>query len=170
MSSRSLPAVPGLQRNLHVPRNREFRPDPRIQCIRRLPYILPVLRSGGFGDSAEAAGDDVVRPYDVIFDLIGGGMGGVEGRDGLDAVDSHGGNCALLSAEVMESLTPVCVLNTELAAGSGGAGGFRGSLGILRDYEILSDNGIPTGYSTAGKPGTTPRYGESAAATAALRC
>ncbi len=105
-----------------MPRNREFRPDPRIQCIRRLPYILPVLRSGGFGDSAEAAGDDVVRPYDVIFDLIGGGMGG-----------------------------------------------FRGSLGILRDYEIISDNGIPTGYSTAGKPGTTPRYGESAAATAALR-
>ena len=83
-------------------------------------------------------------------------MGGAEGRDGLNAVDSHGGNCALLSAEIMETLAPVRVLKTELAAGSGGKGAFRGGLGIVRDYEMLADNGILTGYCQQTRHDTAP--------------
>ncbi len=117
---------------------------------------FPCFVLGGFDGRPEVAHDDGTRPYYVISDIIGGGMGGAEGRDGLNAVDSHGGNCALLSAEIMETLAPVRVLKTELAAGSGGKGAFRGGLGIVRDYEMLADNGILTGYCQQTRHDTAP--------------
>ena len=61
-------------------------------------------------------------------------------------VDTHSGNCAILSAEILETLSPVRVLKTCLVKGSGGAGQYRGGLGIMRDYEILASNLVMTGY------------------------
>src|SRR5262249_61905805 len=90
--------------------------------------------------------DDGSGPYYVISDIIGGGMGGHAHGDGLDAVDTHGGNCALLSAEVMETLSPFRVLRTELVDGSGGAGQYRGGLGIPRDYEHLAERSVLRAY------------------------
>ncbi len=117
---------------------------------------FPCFVLGGFDDRPEAAADDGSRPYYLISDIIGGGMGGAEGRDGLDAVDSHGGNCALLSAEIMETLAPLRVLKTELAAGSGGSGAFRGGLGIVRDYQMLAESGILTSYCQQTRHDTAP--------------
>jgi len=77
-----------------------------------------------------------------IMDIIGGGMGAFDGGDGLDAVDTHGANCAILSAEVMEIMSPVRVLSSRLVPGSGGKGRFRGGLAIQRDYEILAQTAI----------------------------
>lgn len=114
--------------------------------------------------------EDGSRPYYVIADILGGGMGGAPGADGLNAVDSHGGNCALLSAEVMETLSPIRVLRTELVPGSGGKGQYRGGLGIERDYEILSGVSIVSGYNQQTRTDTAPwgYAGGLSGATAAL--
>jgi N-methylhydantoinase B len=95
-------------------------------------------------------------PYYVISDIVGGGMGGSASADGLNAVDTHGGNCAILSAEVMETLCPFRIRRTELVDGSGGAGQHRGGLGILRDYELLAGTSILSGYIQQTRPDTAP--------------
>ncbi|HEY0294813.1 MAG TPA: hydantoinase B/oxoprolinase family protein [Bordetella sp.] len=81
------------------------------------------------------------RKY-FIADILGGGAGASAKVDGMDAIDTHGGNCAVLSAEVMETLAPVRVLRSTLVQDSGGMGKFRGGLAMERDYEILSSSAI----------------------------
>ena len=80
------------------------------------------------------------EPY-LASDIIGGGMGAHHRGDGLSAVDTHMGNCAMMSAEAMEIEFPFRVLKTELVPDSGGAGRFRGGLAIERSYEFLAPKG-----------------------------
>jgi N-methylhydantoinase B len=117
---------------------------------------FPTFCAGGFDDRAQVRRDDGSEPYYVISDIIGGGMGGHSRGDGLDAVDTHGGNCALLSAEVMETLSPFRVLKTELVDGSGGAGQYRGGLGIVRDYEHLAERSVVGAYVQQTRDDTRP--------------
>ena len=117
---------------------------------------FPTFAAGGFDDRRPKRQDDGAAPYYVISDIIGGGMGGHAAGDGMDAVDTHGGNCALLSAEVMETLSPFRVLRTELVAGSGGAGEHRGGLGIVRDYEHLADRSVIGAYVQQTREDTRP--------------
>ncbi len=131
---------------------------------------FPSFVLGGFDERPEMANDDGTAPYYVIADIIGGGMGGAEGTDGLNAIDSHGGNCAILSAEIMETLSPVRVTQTELVPGSGGRGEFRGGLGIRRDYEVIAGTGILTGYCQQTREDTAPWgfHGGASGGTAAM--
>ena len=107
---------------------------------------LPTFTWGGLDDRPNKVKEIGFAPYYIISDIIGGGMGGGPNSDGLSAVDTHSGNCAILSAEILETLSPVRVLKTCLVKGSGGAGQYRGGLGIMRDYEILASNLVMTGY------------------------
>jgi len=118
---------------------------------------FPTFCAGGFDDRPEKRnGSNSAQPYYVISDIVGGGMGGHESGDGMDVVDTHGGNCALLSAEVMETLSPFRVTRSELVPGSGGAGQHRGGLGIIRDYEHLSERSVIGGYVQQTRPDTAP--------------
>jgi N-methylhydantoinase B len=83
-------------------------------------------------------------------------MGGYPGGDGIPAVDTHGGNCALLSAEVVETMSPIRVLRSALVPGSGGAGEFRGGLAMERDYEILASVCTVSGYFQQAAAETAP--------------
>ncbi len=116
---------------------------------------FPTLGVGGFDDRPRRRQPDGF-PYYIISDIVGGGMGGSAHRDGLDAVDTHGGNCALLSAEVMETLSPFRILKTELIEGSGGRGRHRGGLGLRRDYEFLASRGIMGAYLQQTRDDTRP--------------
>jgi len=73
----------------------------------------------------------------VIQDDLGGGMGAHLNGDGIDAVDTHCGNVAILPAEVSELSYQIRVRSTELIPDSGGSGEWRGGLGIRREYEVL---------------------------------
>ena len=108
---------------------------------------FPTFAAGGFDDRPEKRDAETGEaPYYVISDIIGGGMGGNPLRDGISAVDTHGGNCAILSAEVVETLSPIRVLDTRLVPGSGGAGRHRGGLAMRRDYQFLSKRSIMGAY------------------------
>jgi N-methylhydantoinase B len=117
---------------------------------------FPTIGAGGFDERSAMLGPDGAPPYYIISDIVGGGMGGSELCDGMDAIDSHGGNCALLSAEVMETLSPFRVVRSELVAGSGGPGQYRGGLGLRRDYECLTSRAIMGGYVQQTRPDTRP--------------
>jgi N-methylhydantoinase B len=71
-------------------------------------------------------------------------------------VDTHGGNCAILSAEVLETTGPVRVISTRLVEGSGGAGQHSGGLAIEREYQMLSSGLVVSGYTQQTMPETAP--------------
>ncbi|RVT92918.1 hydantoinase B/oxoprolinase family protein [Sphingomonas crocodyli] len=100
---------------------------------------FPVFRASGVDDRPGRLKTGEAVPFTVL-DLMGGGMGGSVAHDGLDAVDTHGSNCSLISAEVMESLGPVRVLRSALVPNSGGEGQHRGGLALERVYEFLTDS------------------------------
>ncbi|MBT3556578.1 MAG: hydantoinase B/oxoprolinase family protein [Rhodospirillales bacterium] len=107
---------------------------------------FPTFVAGGVDDRAGSVKPGEPAQYSMISDMLGGGMGGYDGHDGMSAIDTHGGNCQLLSAEIMEAMSPVRVIRSELVPSSGGDGKYRGGLAIRRDYEILSSAAVVSGY------------------------
>lgn len=116
---------------------------------------FPVFRAAGLDLRRPSGPDGEPRRY-MIMSIMGGGMGGCAQSDGLDAVDTHGGNCALLSAEVMEWLAPIRVLATRLIPGSGGDGKFRGGLAIERDFQVIADQATVACGLQQAAPETAP--------------
>ncbi|OZI18793.1 hypothetical protein CAL26_13945 [Bordetella genomosp. 9] len=113
---------------------------------------FPIFRAGGLDDRPQMP---TPKPF-AILDIIGGGMGGSRSADGLNAVDTHGGNCSILSAEVMETFSPVRVLKSALIPGSGGDGMHRGGLGIERVYEILCSSAVGSAKLQQSSAQTAP--------------
>jgi N-methylhydantoinase B len=74
----------------------------------------------------------------IMYDLIMGGYGGRADTDGPEAVCPVF-NCANIPVEVHENLNPVRIRRLDLIPDSGGAGKFRGGLGIRKDIEVLLD-------------------------------
>jgi len=72
-------------------------------------------------------------------EVLGGGFGGRPCSDGPDAVQSNVTNTANTPAEALEIAYPVRVEAYALREGSGGAGRFRGGMGIMRDVRVLAD-------------------------------
>ena len=76
-------------------------------------------------------------PY-VVGELIASGSGASRGRDGVDVIETDGSNCMNLPVEALEMDVPIRMHRSELRPDSGGAGEFRGGLGISREYEVLA--------------------------------
>jgi N-methylhydantoinase B len=75
----------------------------------------------------------------VLYEYPEGGWGASDRKDGLSAVFSIVGNTWNIPAEVVEMRFPIRVDRYCLRQDSGGAGRFRGGLGVQRHYEILSE-------------------------------
>jgi N-methylhydantoinase B len=71
------------------------------------------------------------RAY-VYLETLGGGMGGRSDRDGKDGVQVHITNTSNLPVEAIEMEYPLRVESYELVEDSGGAGRYRGGLGLRR--------------------------------------
>lgn len=99
----------------------------------------------------------------VIGELIASGSGASDGLDGVDVIETDGTNCMNLPVEALEMDAPIRVHRTEIRADSGGDGTFRGGLGLVREYEILSGDVVfthrgerhvhPANGREGGKPG-----------------
>jgi len=73
----------------------------------------------------------------VTGELVAGGAGASAAKDGVDVIETDATNCMNLPAEAMEMEAPIRVHRVALRPDSGGAGRFRGGLGVVREYEIL---------------------------------
>jgi N-methylhydantoinase B len=78
--------------------------------------------------------------YFVNYETVAGGMGARTTRDGMDAVRVHASGAANLPVEALEHAFPFLIETYALRPGSGGAGQFRGGLGVVRDYRVLADD------------------------------
>ncbi len=72
--------------------------------------------------------------YYVYLETIGGGAGGRAYRDGNDGIQVHITNTSNLPIEALENEYPLLVERYELVEDSGGAGKWRGGMGLRRVY------------------------------------
>src|ERR1700716_1935011 len=75
----------------------------------------------------------------VQYEIIAGGGGARAAKDGASAITVNQSNAKIAPIEIIESEFPTRVARFELIADSGGAGEFRGGLGIRREYLNLAD-------------------------------
>ncbi len=83
----------------------------------------------GFGGTDPRTGE-----YYCFLETLAGGFGARASSDGPDAVQTHGQNTENAPIEETELNYPVRIVRYELVDDSGGAGKFRGGLGLRRDY------------------------------------
>lgn len=75
----------------------------------------------------------------VYLETMGGGGGARAAKDGLDGIHVHTTNTSNLPVEALEIEYPLTLLRYELVEGSGGAGAFRGGMGLRRVYRADED-------------------------------
>jgi N-methylhydantoinase B len=75
----------------------------------------------------------------VQYEIIAGGAGARATKDGASGITVNQSNAMIAPVEIIESEFPTRLLRYELIENSGGAGKFRGGLGIRREYLNLED-------------------------------
>ncbi|MDB5808485.1 MAG: 5-oxoprolinase [Betaproteobacteria bacterium] len=140
-----------------------------ITCQKVAGAIFGAFRGLLPPERVMASGNDVVPAivfsgaltrrdgYYVYLETLGGGSGARHGADGMDAVHVHMTNTSNLPAEALENEYPLIVDEYALIDDSGGAGQYRGGLGIARQiratvpgtiFSVRSDShtvGVPSG-------------------------
>jgi N-methylhydantoinase B len=107
-----------------------------------LSHVVPArARADGCGSRSIIIGGrstSAGKTY-VQYEIVGGGAGGRATKDGASGTSVNQSNAKIASIEIIESEFPTRVRRFELIKDSGGAGKFRGGLGILREYINLAD-------------------------------
>lgn len=97
-----------------------------------------VAAANGANTTAVFSGTDPRTGKDYVYlETLGGGFGGRATKDGKDGVQVHITNTSNLPVESIESEYPIMVTEYCLVENSGGAGKFRGGLGIRRTVTPL---------------------------------
>jgi N-methylhydantoinase B len=100
----------------------------------------------------------------VQYEILAGGAGARGTKDGASGITVNQSNAKIASVEIIESEFPTRLTRFELIEDSGGAGQFRGGLGIRREYLNLADarfsirsmkHTIPPNGSNGGGTGRT---------------
>ena len=140
--------------------------------IGALADVLPLQAIGaanGANTSMVFAGVDPRSgaPY-VYLETLGGGMGGRNDRDGKDGVQVHITNTSNLPVEAIEMEYPLRVEEYALVTDSGGAGRFRGGMGLRRSVRPVGHtcefNGVGERFRQApwgifgAEPGARGRF------------
>ncbi|MGM0562351.1 MAG: hydantoinase B/oxoprolinase family protein [Pseudomonadota bacterium] len=76
----------------------------------------------------------------IIVDMICGAWGGRPDKDGVEAITNPSQNLSNTPVETMEAQHPVRVEEYQLIPDSGGAGKWRGGLGVARSYRVLTED------------------------------
>lgn len=101
-------------------------------------YPEKIIAAGtGANTSAAFFGRSQAGKYYVYLETLGGGAGGRSYKDGTDGVQVHMTNTSNLPIEALETEYPLMIERYELVEDSGGAGKYRGGLGLRRDYRPL---------------------------------
>ena len=97
------------------------------------------------------------RPY-VFYEMPIGGTGAVSSHDGSDAVAGfeRGDFARISSVEIWEHQVPFQAVENTLIPDTGGAGKFRGGLGMRRSWRLLEKSST---VSDLSEPCLVPGYG-----------
>ena len=130
----------GVQRRfdpaLVVPRPEAMLPDALSSVVvRALPQRMPAASSGTLLVMALGGRDPATGDTFVASELAAGGMGARPRKDGIDAIETDVSNCMNIPVESVEMGFPVRIPRAGLWADSGGAGQFRGGLGLVKVFE-----------------------------------
>lgn len=81
------------------------------------------------------------RPF-VFVDMINGAWGGRADKDGIEGITNPSQNMSNLPIETIEARYPLLMEEYSLREDFGGAGEFRGGLGLVRQYRLLADSAV----------------------------
>ena len=107
-----------------------------------MSHVVPgKVRADGSGSRSIILGgrDTYSGKGYVQYEIIAGGAGARAGKDGASGITVNHSNAKIAPVEIIESEFPTRLTRFELIADSGGAGEFRGGLGIRREYLNLAD-------------------------------
>jgi N-methylhydantoinase B len=107
-----------------------------------VPDRIPAA-PGGDNYWPTIGGYDHGKPF-VYVESIMGTWGGRPNRDGAEGVPHPGGNQPNQPIEMIEARQPLQVTEYGLLNDTGGAGRFRGGLGLVRELRILADKAVLT--------------------------
>ncbi len=96
-----------------------------------------IAASNGANTSVVFSGTARDGRYYLYMETIGGGAGARAYKDGTDGVQVHITNTSNLPVEALEKEYPLIIERYELIEESGGAGKWRGGLGLRRIYRAL---------------------------------
>lgn len=103
-----------------------------------VPDRIPAAGEGGNTVVCLSGQHPDRRPF-IIVDMICGAWGGRPSADGVEAITNASQNLSNTPVETLEAQHPVRIEAYELIEDSGGAGRWRGGLGIRRSYRVLAD-------------------------------
>ncbi|HDS1775818.1 TPA: hydantoinase B/oxoprolinase family protein [Pseudomonas putida] len=115
-----------------------------VDCVfGALAKIAPkkVMAAGEGGNTVIAlSGYDhnASEPY-ILVDMINGAWGGRYDKDGIEGVTNPSQNMSNMPIETLEARYPIVMQAYGFAQDSGGAGQYRGGLGLVREYRVLSE-------------------------------
>jgi N-methylhydantoinase B len=115
-----------------------------------------IAASNGANGVATFSGTGPDGRYYLYMETIGGGGGARAYKDGTDGVQVHTTNTSNLPVEALENEYPLLVERYELIDDSGGAGTWRGGLGLRRVYRGL---GHQLTFSGQGERAVHPPWG-----------
>ncbi|RQR35479.1 hydantoinase B/oxoprolinase family protein [Burkholderia sp. Bp9143] len=115
-----------------------------VDCVfGALSKIAPtkVMAAGEGGNTVIAlSGYDkhASEPF-ILVDMINGAWGGRFNKDGIEGVTNPSQNMSNMPIETLEARYPIVMETYGFAQDSGGAGEYRGGLGLVREYRILAE-------------------------------
>jgi N-methylhydantoinase B len=105
---------------------------------RAVPGRVPAPGSAAGGSLSSAGRHPASGRWYSQYEILNGGTGARPDGDGVSAMDELVVNVMNTPVEAIETEFPVRVERYELANDSGGAGTFRGGLGVRRQWRILA--------------------------------
>lgn len=133
-----------------------------------MPDRVPASGKAIIANLGLAGHDPRSNEYFCYMETVAGGNGARPTKDGPDAVQTNLHNTENAPIEEVEMHYPFRIRRYEIIADSGGAGRFRGGMGIRRDFEfpyapmnftVLSDGRVfPPWGLAGGEPGRCSRF------------
>lgn len=114
-----------------------------VDCVfGALAQAVPdrVAADGAGGSTLPSFGGQVDGRTFVFSECIMGTWGATSRHDGQDGVPHMASNQANVPVEMIEADYPIRIERYGFIADTGGAGEYRGGLGLARDYRLLTDD------------------------------
>lgn len=115
-----------------------------VDCVfGALAQIAPkkVMAAGEGGNTVIALSGydkESSEPF-ILVDMINGAWGGRFDKDGIEGVTNPSQNMSNMPIETLEARYPIVMEAYGFADDSGGAGKYRGGLGLVREYRIEAE-------------------------------